>query len=75
MNTDQLVSELTKSAGISEAVAKQVISMVLEYVLKQLPPALAGPVEQFLKSGGASGDAVGSIMKGLGGLFGSGESK
>lgn len=78
---DDLVAQLTKQAGLSEVVAKQVIQMVIDFIKSKLPEPIAKQLDGWIAGAGAGKmEAMGSIMKGIGDLFGgskpaSGDSK
>ena len=67
-----LIQQLTKQAGLSDTVAKQVIEIVLNGIKAKLPPAMAQQLDGLLKGGDASG-TMGTLMKGLGGMLGGGK--
>lgn len=70
---DDLVKLVSQKTGLSQEMSKQAVTLVIDYLKRQLPPALAAQIDVFLS--GKGDDATGSLMKGLGGLFGGGEAK
>ncbi len=64
---DELVKQVAKKVGISEAQARQAVEMVLSFLKDRLPEPLAGQIDSALK-GDLSG--LGDLGAGLGGLFG-----
>lgn len=64
---DELIKQISKKVGISEAQAKQAVDMVLSTLKDKLPAPLASQVEAALS--GDLGD-VGDVLGGVGGLFG-----
>ena len=65
---DELIKQVVKKVGISEAQAKQAVEMVVGFLKDKLPAPVASQIEGVL-SGGEMPD-VGGIGKKLGGLFG-----
>lgn len=70
---DDLVKLVSQKTGLSQEMSKQAVSLVIDYLKKQMPPQLAAQVDLFLS--GKGDDPTGALMKGLGGLFGGGEPK
>jgi hypothetical protein len=50
--TDQLVKAVAQRAGLTEAQSRAAIVATFEVVKEQLPPAVAGDVDTFMKGGG-----------------------
>lgn len=66
---NELVKRVTEKTGLSEEMATQVITVVLDYVKDKLPAPIAAQLDNFLEGGGDLGD-LGGLAKGLGGMFG-----
>ena len=66
---EELVKLVSKKTGISEAVAKQAVEVVVGFLKTKLPAPIAAQVEAALGSSGASKQA-GDVLKGLGGMLG-----
>jgi len=64
---DDLIKTVSEKTGLSEDMAKQVVSVVLDYVKDKLPDSIAGQVDSFLEGNGPD---LGSLAGGLGGLLG-----
>jgi uncharacterized protein (DUF2267 family) len=64
---DELVKNISKKVGITEAQAQQAVDMVLSVLKEKLPPGVASQVEAALT--GDMGD-LGDVLGGVGGLFG-----
>ena len=65
---EELIEQVAKKVGISDAQAKQAVEMVVGFLKDKLPAPVASQVEGVL-SGGEMPD-VGDIGKALGGLLG-----
>jgi len=63
---DELVKMVSKKTGISEALAKQAVEIVIGYLKRKLPAPVASQVDGIL-GGGTS--QVADVAKGLGGLL------
>ncbi len=63
---DELVKMVSKKTGISEALAKQAVEIVVNYLKGKLPAPVASQIDGIL-SGGTS--QVADVAKGLGGLL------
>ena len=64
---DDLIKNISKKVGITEAQAQQAVDMVLSVLKDKLPPPVASQVEAVLT--GDMGD-LGDVLGGVGGLFG-----
>ena len=70
---DQLITQLTQEAGLTEAQARQAVQIVLGLVRSNLPPSLASQVDTILSSrgiqglGGITGQVQGTVDDVLGG--------
>ena len=62
---EELVKMVSKKTGLSPEISKTVVTIVLDYVKKQLPAPIAGQIDAVLGGGSAAG-----IADALGGLFG-----
>ena len=73
---EELVSQISERAGISEAQARQAVEMVVGFAQTRLPAPFGAQLEALLGDGsatpGVSSDITGHLNK-LGGLFGSRE--
>ena len=65
---DELISLVSKKAGISEAQAEKAVETVLGVLRKNLPAPIAAQIEKALA--GEELPDVGDLMKGLGNLLG-----
>jgi len=68
---DALVKLIVERTGLPESMAKEVVSVVLDYLKEQLPDPIAGQIDSLLGQG--SGDETldaGDVLGALGGLFG-----
>ena len=63
---DELVKLVAEKTGLSEAMARTAVNVVLDYVKDKLPAPIAGQLDNLLDGGGDLGD----IASTLGGLFG-----
>ena len=63
---DELVKIVSKKTGISEALAKQAVEIVIGYLKRKLPAPVASQIDGIL-GGGTS--QVADVAKGLGGLL------
>lgn len=59
---DELVNLVAQKAGISEAQARQAVTVVLDFIKQRLPAPIASQVDGVLNNPGVGGA--------LGGLFG-----
>lgn len=72
---DQLITQLTQEAGLTEAQARQAVQIVLGFVRSNLPPSLASQVDNILSSqgvqgiGGITGQVQGTVGDVLGGTL------
>lgn len=65
---DALVAQIVEKTGVSEEIARSIVSMVMEYVKDQLPENMQGLADQFLggdggNAGGGLGSMLGSFLK------------
>lgn len=63
---DELVKMVSKKTGVSEALAKQAVEIVVNYLKRKLPAPVASQIDGIL-GGGTS--QVADVAKGLGGLL------
>lgn len=68
---DDLVQLVSQRTGLSEAMSRQAVNVVLDYLKERLPAPLAGQVDMLLGTDKKqdAGD-VAQLLKGLGGRFG-----
>jgi hypothetical protein len=59
---DELVKLVSKKTGISEALAKQAVEVVLDFLKKKLPAPLAGQIDSVLSGS--------NPLAGVGKMFG-----
>jgi hypothetical protein len=64
---DELVKLLEQKFGLKEDTAKQVVTVVADFLKKKLPAPIAGQVDSLLAGGGTD---LGNLAKGLGSLLG-----
>lgn len=68
---EQIIKAVMQQTGLSEAIAKQAVEIVLTQLKNQLPKPIADQLTAVLSgAAGGSGDVMGSVMKGLGGILG-----
>jgi len=65
---DDLVKLVAERAGLSADVARKAVDAVLSGLKAKLPAPVAAQLDAALSGGG--GDALGTVARGLGGLFG-----
>jgi ribosomal protein L7/L12 len=71
---EQIIKAVMQQTGLSDAIAKQAVEIVLNQIKAQLPKPIADQIDGLLSgAAGGSADVVGSVMKGLGGMFGGGD--
>lgn len=61
---DELIKMITKKTGLSEAMAKTIITMVVNFLKKRLPESVAGKLDVALKNP----TAIDTAKKLIGGL-------
>ncbi len=66
---DQLISMISEKTGLPEAQAREVATMVINYLKGQLPAPIAAQIDGVL-GGQGGGDVAQQAMGALGGLFG-----
>ena len=66
---EELIRQVTERADVGEEQARQAVDTVLGFLKARLPEPAAGFVDAALASPQA-GDALGSVVDRLGGLFG-----
>lgn len=64
---DELVKLLGQKFGLKEDTAKQVVTVVADFLKTKLPAPVAGQIDGLLAGGKAD---LGNLAKGLGGLLG-----
>ena len=75
---EEIIKAVMQQTGLSNEIARKAVAAVLGQLKSQLPKPIANQLEAFLggKAGGAGGgtdDLMGTVMKGLGGMFGGGK--
>jgi hypothetical protein len=64
---DELVKLVSQKTGISEQMARTAVETVIGFLKQKLPAPIAGQIDAVL---GGSGQGLGDIAKGLGGILG-----
>ena len=69
---EQLIAMVAEKAGIDKEHAKSAVTTVMGFLKQKLPAGMAGQLDKLAGEGGeeGGGDAMDTIKKGLGGLFG-----
>lgn len=62
---DELVNLVVKKTGLSPELAKQAVTVVVDFIKKKLPAPIASQIDSVLGSGGAN-----PLSGALGGMFG-----
>lgn len=62
---DELLKLITEKTGVSEAIAKTAVELVVDYIKKKAPGQIGPHIDRVLKGGG-----LGEIAKGLLGKLG-----
>ncbi len=72
---DEIIKAVMQQTGLSNEIAKQAVAVVLSQLKTQLPKPIADQLDALLGGAAADGstDVMGSVMKGLGGMFGGGK--
>ena len=72
---EDIIKAVMQQTGLSNEIAKQAVAVVLSQLKTQLPKPFADQLDALLGGTGASGseDVMGTVMKGLGGMFGGGK--
>ena len=72
---DEIIKAVMQQTGLSNEIAKQAVAAVLSQLKTQLPKPIADQLDAYLggTGAGANTDVMGSVMKGLGGMFGGGK--
>ena len=66
---DELVKLVSQKTGISDAMAKQAVDIVLGFLKEKLPAPIAGQIDAVIGGGDLAG-GLGGLTKGLGGILG-----
>ncbi len=66
---EELIALIAKNAGITTDQAQKALDTVAEYAKAKLPAPFASQIDALLQ-GGELPQGLGSLAKGLGGLFG-----
>jgi len=70
---EDIIKAVMQQTGLSNEIAKQAVAVVLSQLKTQLPKPIADQIDALLgEATGGSADVMGSVMKGLGGMFGGG---
>lgn len=64
---DTIISQIRERTGITEDQARMALDTVVNVLKERMPPAMATQVEAVINGGNAD---LGSMMGGLGGMFG-----
>jgi hypothetical protein len=70
---EQLIALVAEKAGIDQEQAKSAVTTVMGFLKQKLPAGMAGQLDKLASGDGGEegeGDAMDTIKKGLGGLFG-----
>ena len=72
---DEIIKAVMQQTGLSNEIAKQAVAVVLSQLKTQLPKPIADQLDALLGGTGTGGsaDVMGTVMKGLGGMFGGGK--
>ncbi len=72
---EEVIEAVMQQTGLSNEIAKQAVAVVLSQLKTQLPKPIADQLNALLggRGTGGSDDVMGSVMKGLGGMFGGGK--
>lgn len=65
---DELISQVASQVGISEDIARQAVTIVVNFLKQKLPAPIASQIDGVLGGGGLGN--LGDLAKGLGGVFG-----
>jgi len=65
---DELISQVASKVGISEDMARQAVTIVVNFLKQKLPAPIASQIDGVLGGGGLGN--LGDMAKGLGGVFG-----
>ena len=66
---DEMVNRVASQVGISEDMARQAVSIVVNYLKSSLPEPVADQIDAVLAGQGVS-QTAGEATKGLGGMMG-----
>jgi hypothetical protein len=67
---DEVVKMVSEKTGLSAEMAKLAVTTVVGFIKGKLPPAIGSQVDGILEGKTGTEDIAGSVMKGLGGMFG-----
>ena len=72
---EDIIKAVMQQTGLSNEIARQAVGVVLSQLKTQLPKPVADQLDALLSGtgAGANTDVMGSVMKGLGGMFGGGK--
>lgn len=59
---DELVKLVVQKTGISEALARQAVTVVVDYLKKKLPAPIAGQVDAVLSGKGPDVSKLGGLL-------------
>lgn len=66
---NELIGMIVDQFGLDEAIARQIVEVVVKYLKDKLPAPIAGQLDNFLQ-GGEITQQAGGIMGMISGLFG-----
>lgn len=64
---DDLVTQVASQLGISEDIAKQAVTIVVNFLKQKLPAPIASQIDGVLQGGGVGN--LGDLAQGLGGIL------
>ena len=67
---NEIIQRLTEKTGLSEENANAAVDTVVGFLKEKLPDSMASQIDGLLAGGAGMGERVGSIAKGIGGMFG-----
>ncbi len=67
---EELVKMVAEKTGLSPELAKTAVTTVVGYIKGKLPDVVSAQVDGVLEGKAGTADVAGSVMKGLGGMFG-----
>jgi hypothetical protein len=66
---DELIRQITSRTGISDAQAREAITIVLNFAKERMPATLAGQIDNIIGGNPSQGQSVQEHLNQLGGLF------
>lgn len=67
---DELIQQVTQRTGLPDEQARQTAEAVIGFLKDRLPAPLASQLDSVLHGGGGAAGGLGSVVSGLGGMFG-----